>query len=324
MKGKLGVLVFAILVVVATCEAAFTLRNGKIVDADAIATMPVQDHYNAGLAGINAHDWRESARQFRIVTTCFPESSYSSDSLYYLGLAEFYMDEFDIANDAFSAYLQAKNNPKFFQEAIEYKFAIAENFNAGSKRRFLGTKKLPKWVSGKSLALEIYDEVIAALPCHDLTARALYSKGLLLLDQKEYKRSVESFQMIPKRFPKHELAPESYVTISKVYLEQSKTEFQNPDVLEFAQINLRRFSRDFPKESRLSEVERDVLGVKEIYAKGLYDTGLFYERVEKPTAAVIYYQNAIKLFPETEISRQCIERLEMLSIVTKEPNSTKS
>ena len=93
-------------------------------------------------------------------------------------------------------------------------------------------------------------------------------------------------------------------------MEQSATEFQNPDVLEFAQINLRRFKHDFPKEPRISQVEEDVLAIKEIYAKGLYDTGLFYERVGKPHASRIYYQNAIKQFPETHIAQLSQKRLE--------------
>jgi outer membrane protein assembly factor BamD (BamD/ComL family) len=293
----------------ATTEAGYTIKNGKLVDVKYNATLPVQDHYNLGLEELNKKNWKEAARQFFIVTNSFPNSTYAADAYFYLGLAEYNFDEFDFANDAFTAYLKTKNNPKFFQEAIQYKYAIAEKLNAGFKRRFFGTKRMPKWASGKSLALQIYDEVIASLPCHDLAARALYSKGTLLWDQKEYKRAVESYQMIVKRFPKHELAPESYVTISKIFLEQSATEFQNPDVLEFAQINMRRFNHDFPKEPRLSEVEQDVLSIKEIYAKGLYDTGQFYERVGKPRASIIYYENAIKQFPETHIALLSKQRL---------------
>lgn len=312
MKLKIFCFLSALVCLASSSEAAFTFKNGKLVDADIVASLPVQDHYKLGLESLDKEDWREASRQFRIVTTCFPNSPYASDSNFYLGVAEYHNEELDYANDSLTTYLKSKNNPKFFQEAIEYKYAIAEKLNAGHKRRFFGTKKMPKWASGKSLAIQIYDEVIASLPCHELAARALYSKGDLLWNQKEYKRAVESYQMIVKRFPKHELAPESFVVISKIFLEQSATEFQNPDVLEFAQINLRRFKHDFPREPRVDEVEADVLAIKEIYAKGLYDTGLFYERVSKPMASRIYYQNAIKLFPETKIAQLSKQRLDVL------------
>lgn len=295
-------------------EAGYKLKNGKLVDKNFCATLSVQEHYTIGLEEMDKKHWREAARHFCIVTICFPGSPYAADAYFYRGLAEYHLDELDLANDALTAYLKAKNNPRFFQEAIECKYAIAEKLNAGFKRRFFGTKKMPKWASGKSLAVQIYDEVIASLPCHDLAAKALFSKGRLLRNQKEYKHAVESYQMIVKRFPKHELAPESYVTISKIFLEQSAVEFQNPDVLEFAQINLRRFKHDFPKEPRVPEIEEDVLAIKEIYAKGLYDTGLFYERIGKPRASIIYYQNAIKLFPETQIAQLSQERLNRFTL----------
>ncbi len=307
----LGVSLFA------SGEAAFKIKQGKLIDADDVATLPVQEHYNHGLAAMEAENWKAAAQQFRIITLSFPSSAYASDSYYYLGVAEFYLDELDFANDAFSAYLKAKNNPRYFQETIEYKYAIADKLSLGYKRRFFGTKKLPKWASGKSLALEIYDEVIGSLPCHDLAARALYSKGILLWNEKQYKKAVDAFQMVVKRFPKHELAPESYIAISKVYLEQSQSEFQNSDILEFAKLNSARFQHDFPRDERIVETQADVLAGMEIYAKGLYDTGQFYERIEKPKASVIYYQNAIKKFPDTEIAKLCANRLEALGISTQ-------
>ena len=314
MKKSILYTLFASLFIALSCDAAITLRNGKIIDADAVATLPVQEHFSVGLQAVEQENWAEGAKQFRIVTQNFPSSPYAPEGYYYLGVSEFFLDEIDFANEAFSAYLKAKNNPKFFQEAIEYKFAIAEKLRSGYKKRFFGMKQLPKWAPGSTLAMELYDEVIAALPCHDVAARALYSKAFMLWNEKQYKRAVDSFQLVIKRFPKNELAPESYVAISQIFLEQSRTEFQNPDVLEFAQINLRRFKSDFPREERIQDVEEDLKTINEVYAKGVYDTGLFYERVGKPMASVIYYQNAIRLFPNTEIAQRCMERLEVLQL----------
>ena len=158
-----------------------------------------------------------------------------------------------------------------FQDAIQYKFAIAEKLANGSKTRLLGTKHMPKWGSGRTLSVKVYDEVVAALPSNDLAARALFSKACILWDHKEYRPAIENFQLVIKRFPKHELVPESYVSISKIFVEQSFNEFQNPDILTFTEINLRRFKLDFPREERIAEVEKDIATIKEYYAQGLYD-----------------------------------------------------
>ena len=122
----------------------------------------------------------------------------------------------------------------------------------------------------------------------------------------------DSFQLLIRRFPKHELAPECYLYISKIYLEQSWYEYQNPDILAFAEINYRRFEKDFPREERLCEIQADLVAIKEIYAAGLYETGNFYERVRRPRAAVIYYHDAIHQFPDTCVAELCRERLDCL------------
>jgi outer membrane protein assembly factor BamD (BamD/ComL family) len=262
-----------------------------------------------GAQALDSCDWNESLTQFTIVSSCFSSTPYAQEAMFYIGVSYFYLEEYDLANDAFSEYLKSQSNPRLFQEAVEYKYWIAECFKNGAKRRFFGTKKLPKWASGTSMALTIYDEVVAAVPCHDIAAQALVSKGYLLWTIREYRQSVDAFQMVIRRFPKHELAPECYLYISRVYLEQSRIEFQNPDILAFAQINLKKFQLDFPREDRLCEARENVQQIQEIYARGLYDTGRFYERTCKKRAALIYYHNAIHQFPDTCVAQLCQERI---------------
>ena len=309
---KMKILLTVLLVLgSATLQAGYTVRNGKIIQSQLAPTMPLQDHYQQGLEAINSENWPEAAKQLRIVTYHAPDSSKMADAHFFLGVAECSLDEFDAANDALSAYLKS-TNPTYFKEAIEHKFYIADQLAAGKKHRLYGVRRLPKWAGGHEMAAKIYDEVIASLPSHDLAARAFYSKGLLLWKLKDYNASVETFHMLIKRFPKHELTPDSYAAISNVYVDQSGYEFQNPDILEFAKINLNRFQYAFPREERIAELEKDLLKIKETYANGLYETGQFYERIYEPRAAIIYYRKTIQQFPETQMAQRAQHRLQIL------------
>lgn len=299
--------------------AAFVIRDGRLVELCGVATRPVEDHFALGCKAIHEDEWEEAAFQFRIVTSNFPNTVYGQEGYYYLGASYYFCGEYDLANEALTQYLKCQGNPRFFQEAIDYKFGIAEKLASGEKRRFFGTKRLPKWACGKDMAVQIYDEVIAAVPCHDIAGQALISKGWLLWSMGDYRTAIESFQLCIRRFPKHEFAPECYVLISKVYIEQSYYEFQNPDILAFAEINLARFEKDFPREERVCEVQQDVLAIKEIYARGLYDTGRFYERTKHCRAAIIYYHNAIHQFPDTCVAYLCRDRLICIDDTYSEP-----
>lgn len=290
-------------------DAAYTIKDGCLVNTNSVPEFSAEEHYNAAVEAYNQGNWIECARHFFIVMEGFPQSAYAQESAFYLAVCYYNLAEYDQANATFTLYLQGKDHPRLFQESIEYKFAIAEKFRSGARRRLFGYKELPKWATGGTLALSIYDEVIAALPCNDLAAQALYAKALLLRSRRDFRESIECLQVAVRRFPKHELAPEFYLLINQIYLDQCRLEFQNPDILAFAEINFRRFKQNFPKEERLAEAESDVQAIKEVYGGGLSDTGYFYERIQRPRASVIYYQTAIRLFPDTYAAEFAKSRL---------------
>lgn len=319
-KKLLGLFVFLVAILLTQVTQGYAeglgpgyvLRDGKPVSRKLLASESVECHFENGKNAFNAEDWGTATIEFSIVSLNFPNDPRGHLANYYLGIAYYFLEEYEFANDAFSKYLKAESHPAFFNETIEYKFAIAEAFRCGAKRRIFSSRKCPKWGDAKELTLTIYDEIIAALPSQDVATRALFRKGCLLLKMREYRDSVEAFRILIRRFPKHELAPESYLAIARVYLCESDSEFQNPDVLALAEINLRKFKEDFPRENRIVQAECDVIEIKELSARSLYEMGQFYERTDHPAAAIIYYRSALQRFPDASIVERCQWRLECL------------
>lgn len=280
-------------------------------------------HYDLGCEYYQKQDWRYASDEFEKVIYFFPSSETAAVASYYLAICYFEMKEYDFANTEFSSYLKASDHPAYFEEAVYYKFCIAEYFRSGQKKRFFKVRYFPKWASAEDLALTIYDEVVAALPNHPLTVCALYSKADLLKRIREYREAIDTYQMIIRRFPKDEIVPACYLNIADVYLEQSRYEFQNPDILALAELNARRFKAEFPKDERGEIIDQRVSEIKELYAKGLCDLGLFYERLNQPAAAAIYYQSSIEEFPETDVSAFCRSRLICLGYMLEEEEEEK-
>lgn len=287
------------------------------VEADCYLTK----HYNLGCKYYNNEEWRKASSEFERVIFYFPCNDAAADASYYLAVSYFEMNEYDFANEEFSNYLKASQHPEFFEDAVAFKFCIAEHFKRGKKKHPFKMRYLPKWVSGQDSALVIYDEVVAALPNHELAIRALYSKGELLSSMREYRDSVEAYQTIIRRFPKNEIVPACYLKIADAYIEQARLEFQNPDILALAELNVRKFQNDFPRDERVAIAEESVRCIKEMYAKGLCDLGLFYERIHHPEAAAIYFQSSIEEFPDTRVAQFCRSRLICLGFLQNESNS---
>lgn len=304
---------FISLTLPAFTSAALLIKNGSVKRVVATATLSPEEHYNKAVEAWMREDWAEVVYQYRIVAENFPLfSSRHLELHFYLGAALYYYGEFEEANENLTIYLKYSCSPELLEEAMQYKFAVAEEYRCGAKRRLLGYHSLPKWVCGKTHALKIYDEIISTLPCHDLAAQALYSKGILFCELNEFSESVEALQSLIRRFPLDELAPQAYLTIIHVYLQQAYCEYQNPDILALAEITLRHFSEDFPNEERVGEAESCLKEMEEIFAYGLYEMGIFYGKVKRWQAAALYYSTAICQFPHTSVAlhaRECLDCL---------------
>ncbi len=308
---------FAILYFPLAISAGYSNVGGKWTPERYTPYFSVQEHYDRGCQELNKCNWEEALVNFMVITYHFTQSPFYQDALFYTGVCYFNLGEYDLANKQFDRYLAIGGKLKHFEKAFDYKLDIANFFSAGTKKHLFGVGKLPKWAPAKRDALAIYDEIIAALPAKEIAAQALFNKALLLKSKRQYKESIETLQSLSRRFPRHSLSADSYVTISEIYLEQSRLEAQNPDFIALAQLNIQRFLKTFPMEGRVEQARKNLFAMQEVYAQSLFDTGRFYERKKKPDASMIYYEDAIRKYPGTRAAAKSEERLARLSTSRK-------
>ncbi len=292
----------------------FGALSANPLDPLARSQINVHVYYSKMIDHYQNEEWQKLAWKCEDLIADFPTSPFAREALYYLGVAEFKLGEYEYANKAFSNYLKEELTPKFFEQTIRFKFEIATEFDGGARIHLFGWNQMPKWLPAYEEAIEIYDEVITTMPRDDLAAKSLYRKGILLLRMEEYKKSIEAFQTLSRRFPKHPLAPDAYLGIADVYLTECKKEFADSNKLELAEINLRKFKAHFPSEPRIEEAHKRLLGMKEELANDLLEIAEFYERTKKGNAAAIYYATILKKYPETKAAKKSEKRLKVLDV----------
>ena len=273
-----------------------------------------QDSYDQALAAYQQKSWKEVVLHAKEVldTATADGSPYLPDLTFFAAVAYFHTEDYDLANTYFSAFLTKYATPKFFEEAVVYKYKIGEKFENGAKKHMFGSEKMPKWVAAWEEAYALYDEVINTLPRHEVAALALFRKGGMLWKEEKYKESVEAYQTLIRRFPKHPLTPDSYILIGEIYLEESQREFPDRDLLEQARINYKRFVADFPGEKRVVEGENKLRAMVDAYAKDLWESAAFFEKKGKISAAFLYYQSIVQRYPESKYAEQALKSLDKI------------
>lgn len=257
-------------------------------------------------------DWWAAIDYAEVISYHFPQSPFAQETAFLIGEAYYNLGQLELANERFTAYLNHSASPKHFEEAIHYKFNIAESFRSGVKKPLFGSHKLPKIVSGEEDALQIYDEVISGLPHEDIAAKALLGKAEIQARFEDYKLSLETLDLLIRRFPKHDLAAQGFVEKSHNYLMQCRDRSLDPALLDLADVNLRKFRLAFPREVRIAEAEKDFTEMQEIFAEHLMETGRFFQKTKKAPASIIYYSKVLSSYPNTNAAIEAKERLENL------------
>jgi outer membrane assembly lipoprotein YfiO len=286
------------------------LSKPFVYAADHSNNHSVQECYSLFLQAFEEKKWKELINYTQKVLRQFPDTPFAEEARYYQGVAYFHLGDYDLSNSLFSSYLKQSSAPKFFEEALTFKFTIAEKFRGGTKRHLFGSRKLPSWASAKEEALKIYDEVAQALPAHEIAAKSLLSKGDLLLQTEEFAESISTLEGLTRNFPKSEEALKAFVLIGKNYLVQINPKQQDMDLLSKAEINIRKLKEAFPQaEDRIQEVVKMLDRMKEVYAGSLFEVAQFFERTKKKNAAVIYYSKIIAQYPQTKSAEKSQKRM---------------
>lgn len=269
--------------------------------------------YNVFLQqALEEQDWWAAIDYAEIISYHFPQSPFASETTYIMGEAYYQLGQLEIANERFTEYLNRTASPKHFEEAIHYKFRIAELFRNGAKKPLFGSHKMPKFLPAQEDALTIYEDVIAAMPHDEIAAKSLLGKAQIEAKFEDYKPSLETLDLLIRRFPKHDLAAQAFLEKSHVYLMQSKDRSLDPALLDLADLNLHKFRLAFPREDRVLEVEKEVAQIQEIFAEHLMDVGRFFEKTHKIPAAVLYYSKVLAQYPGTEAANLAASKLESL------------
>src|SRR5579862_8164511 len=116
----------------------------------------VQEYYSDLLELCNQENWKGVIKKAQFIEDEFPYTPFAQEAIYYEAYSQFQMKEYELANQKFSEYLKKVATMQHFEEAIQYKFQIAEKFRTGTRAHVFGWKRLPRWTSSIEQAYEIY------------------------------------------------------------------------------------------------------------------------------------------------------------------------
>ena len=277
-------------------------------------TCSPQEEYNAASVAFQKKKWSAVKLHAKKVIDLASDSPFVPELNFYMGAAHFHQKDFDQANYYFTQFLKDYSSPKYFEDAIVYKFHIAEEFQKGAKKHLLGIEKLPKMTSAWEDAYSLYDEVITTLPRHEVAAKSLFNKATMQRLEEKFAESIETYQTLIRRFPKDPLTPKSYVAIADTYKAESKDLFPDRDFLDQARLNAKKFRRDFPSDERVNEVDKMLSSMQNNYAQDLWESANYFAKKKKMQSCILYYTSIVRKYPESKYAPLALKKIAQLKV----------
>lgn len=283
-------------------------REKKVLSAEELANQ--RSSAEPMLAKARAYESSGKKRQardtYKSIVQSFPRTDAAADALFNYGrLLEAEGD----ARKAFEQYeelLTNYPNTQNFNEALKRQFNIAETLRKTEKKGFLG---LGAPIQPSKL-IEMYEFISEVAPGTEYSPRSLIAIGYVRTKAGEMEEAISSFQSVVDAHAGTKFASEAQYQIFQ--LRGVKAENSNSPNTDRAQVDAGLdFVNQNPEDARAAEIKAGLNEIEERTMEKKFNTGMFYEKSNKPDSARIYYREVIAN-PGTPWAAKAQERLNAL------------
>jgi len=224
----------------------------------------------------------------------------------------------------YKAYLEYQNlikktpNSEFLETALQREFEIGNLFLSGEKHKVWRFKIF----SGYDKAVEIFEQIVKTAPFGKLGADAQLRLGMTYEKMKQYPEAVMAYEKLVERYPQNPLAETAQFAIGVAYGKQARSADYDATAANKAITAFQDYLIRYPKNDRVPDVEKQLVGLKQEQGRGLFNIGEFYEKQGNTKAAAIYYNEVIAQNPKSSWGVAAQEKVAQLTPLSPTPAPT--
>ena len=189
-------------------------------------------------------------------------------------------------------------------QALDREYTIADAFLRGREQAIVwnvfGLGEVDIWhLSAVSEAIKILMDIAGRAPSSDLAEKALLRIGDYYFDGEEYHQAAEAYDEYLLMFRKRPMSPYAQLRAARsVYATYLDARYDSTPLVD-ADLRFREFRIDYPDRARAEGVEKIIFEIADRRAEADYYVAQLFERIERPKAAIFFYDQAAKRYGQT-------------------------
>ncbi len=224
-------------------------------------------------------------------------------------VAELYEQEgeYERAYNEYGKYINKYKRGADFEKAVEAQYEIARLFLDGERIKFLGVRIIPATASAR----EMFEDIVKVAPYSKVAPKAQFGVGLALEKQGKFDKAVNNYEEILVKYPDNPIAADAQYQIGYVYFRQARSGYDTK-ASSRARLAFEDFIARYPGSEKVAQAKENIALLSGERTSDSLKIAQFYDKQKNYKAAVIYYNEVIRLAPESQQSEIAKARIEEL------------
>jgi outer membrane protein assembly factor BamD (BamD/ComL family) len=259
-----------------------------------------EDQYTVALEAFNQGDYGTAYKAARRVVAMWPLSDYAANAGYLLGRTYEAQGKDEKAFSTYQDLLQKHPKAVNYEEVLKRQFEIANRFLAGQWFRIWGV--IPAFPSMEKTA-EMYRKIIAHGPHSQIAPTAQLSIGAAYERKDQLPEAASAYITAADRYSDQKgLAAEALYRAAQTYRRQAKKAEYDQGLAGEAITAFTAFIGLYPDDARVAEAQQIIQELKTEQARGALEVARYYERKNRPSGALVYYNEVIIKAPASSFA----------------------
>ena len=286
----------------------WTPESGKWISEKNIEKKSAMMLYEQAQGLEQAGEMAKAIGTYRKLIKQYPASSVAPDAQYWIGHL---LEEQGDYYKAFKEYQKViENYPSYkkFNEILEREYQIGNLYLSGEKMKLLGMAILP----AVDKSIEIFETIVRTAPYSSIAPRAQFNIGDAYRKIKHYSEAIPEYQKVIENYPESDLAVEARYQIGQCGYQKTLQASYDQTNTDIALDSMQTFVKKHQDSKKSVEMKQKMGELVARKAKKDFDIAEFYQKSNSEEAAIIYYQEVINNFPETEFAKLASKRIDEL------------
>ncbi len=281
-------------------------------------TAPSNTEESSALAGLKdaealetKGDLSAALKAYRAVVKKNATTSAAAKAQFKIGQILERQRDSDEAFKAYSTYTEKYPRGSEFDTVIQSQFGIAKTFLDGQKKKLLGVPVGKSYERPQAM----FGEIVKRAPFHRLAPMAQFNIGQTLEKDGKPMEAVAAYQEVITRYPGDAVADDAHYQIGYVRFHEAQQGSYDQADRQKARDSFEDFLNRYPASEKAAQARQNIQTLGNVDVKGTADVARYYDKMKNYKAAVVYYNEVIRLAPsgtETDYAKKRISALKSL------------